>query len=211
MTKSNYPFTEGSTRKIANGLLLPRGIILGCLLSPKTTGKINYGWVSRIYCNPDTTAGLMDIKSDSGDLLCTVKFSLTAATAVIVGDATDSNGDVCGCITASAALIPFFYASYELDAKALILTPSALRVINTEPIKPYTTVKYNKYDVALLKHGYNLPGKPQKDTSPYISEIIINDTVHVKGAHVSITTDCGGLRVVNDAGIKIGRFCDVNE
>lgn len=212
MTKSNYPFTEQSSRELAPEVLLPRGIILGCLLTPKTADVVNYGRVSKIYCDKITAEGLLEISSDTQQLLCTVRFLLDPSQEVLCGYAYDINGDACGCITARTALLPFFYSEYMPGETSLIFTPSVLRILNVNTTSSSACVEYNGREVRSLLCEAP-PAQPAEQTNVcYVSEIRVNDKVTLKGPHVAITTDCGGLRVHKSGNIlKMGRFCESYE
>lgn len=212
MVKSNYPFTEASTRQLTQGILLPRGIFLGCLLTPGTLEKVNYGWISRIYYDVDTGDGLIDVKTDDQKKLCTVRFSLNTRDSILVGEARDAGDTPCGCMTATNAIIPFFYADYTLAITSLIFTPSALRILNATPASAGKAVKYKGEEVTSLNARLEGYSSPEVTAPPYISSIVVNDTVTLKGSHVAITTDCGGIRVHKSGNdLKFGRFCDLND
>lgn len=216
--KSNFPFTEQSTLRLSDKQKLPRGVVFGCLLHPKISEVFNYFRVSRIWGIKDDAEGHLSVVSDTGSTICEVVFYLAQGGDYLIGRAVDSYGNFCGSMTVSSAMIPFFYSTYNLSGDSLIFTPSAIRPMPVTQSHSSGRLLYEGRDVSALDTtdvDASLGAAEESAASqdpPYISKIIIKGApkTTLTGKHVVISTDCGGIRVVQSGDeLLIGRFCDL--
>lgn len=206
------PFTPTSTLRIASQLKIATGCVLFCNLYPTSTNsKSTCGCISRIY--RDDTQGVLQILSDVGEYLCSVRFDLEVTGNQLQGIATDARGSMCGSMIVRSDWLPLFFGSYSMPTTALKLLPSACRLLSvpedavaTKEIVGDPVLRYNGKVITKIDGGggaikvdndgtlYLKADTQNADTAKPISTINVNGAP-ISGEHIALLSAGNGLEI----------------
>lgn len=214
---NKFPFTEQSTLQLTTlEYTLPIGIFTDANFYPVCQNNAPFNIAEFIKLPDRVVATVVD---NTGSSVFTISIPLVADNSMYCVGVGIQNGNYCGSCLCSKEAIAFFTSIpsiRDIPSGSLVFSASAVRPI----IGNSTGVCYIKYDgkvVEYISWGDNLTGGTIETTTieldgekdKPINTIIVNN-IPLTGANLFITpVKQGVIRVINSAGIAIGRLTDL--